>query len=56
MTDASPFPMPKMECRECGREPHEGYCYPILDRILVVELLLLGAVIFALVMGVRFDV
>lgn len=43
----SPFPMPRVECRECGKEPHEGYCYPVLDGLIGVLLVLaaVGAII-----------
>lgn len=32
----SPFPTPTMQCNECGKPPHSGYCYPILDLWLAV--------------------
>jgi hypothetical protein len=35
--------MPQMECRECGKPPHGGFCYPVLDG-LVVALLILTAI------------
>lgn len=34
----SPFPAPRMECRGCGKEPHGGYCYPVLDGLIGVLL------------------
>lgn len=49
-SDESPFPMPKMECRGCGKDPHEGYCYPLLDWTLVVLICFLGIGLFSALM------
>lgn len=46
----SPFSAPTMQCDECGRPPHGGYCYPMIDVWLAVCFAIIVLFVVSMVM------
>jgi hypothetical protein len=46
--DTSPFPMPTLACRECGRTDEHTYCHPWLAALTALVVLLIGGCCIAM--------
>jgi hypothetical protein len=53
---SSQFPRPTMACRRCGKvwDTHGKYCNPILDRLFLVVITLLGLLVLILMFSLMY--